>query len=320
MDEVEQLLNEKKAELAKVVAKLALKEGGIREKLKFKNRLLRKGRDKALANITTQVKLSESKAEREKAAIQAKIAALEAKMTAIDETFESLLEKHYHPLMSSLYESEGEMEPEDLSLPTSYHELNAQRTCLEASVKMFQELVEKNRREAEEAMRLKYEAKLRAQEAQVLREQEALRAQEAPKEPKVKRVLKVAKKALVSQVTQEPQVSQEAPQVSIEFQKFQIEENCRMAQEWRQRQKRIINGKEGLPEASDPFWTTEAKVWMYPAEYKGYGDIYENTKGWREDARLQRQLQREQEEKEALREEEELRARKLERAKMGIGI
>lgn len=321
-NDIELILKEAKADLAKVISKLELKDEGIRERLKFKNRQLRKGREHSLAVIKEQMASSERKYESDKATIRRKIEALEAKLAEVESTHESRLEKHYHPMISSMYEKEA-VEAGDISLPVSYHELNAHRVSLEAKVKVFQELVDKERLEAQQVMRLKYENKLKNALSQ-----EPFKAKKKPK---------VAQKALVSQGPEEPPAPEpsqlpqprrvlgakkpsETPGDSIEFQRFQIDERWRMYELWRKRRIRIVAGQEDLPEASDPFWTKEAIDCMEPLELKGWGDIRQKTMEHREENRLQRELQRERDDREAQKEEEAQRARKLERAKMGLAV
>jgi hypothetical protein len=132
--ELRDLLNDKKKRLSVVITRLSLEQGGIREKLKFKSRLLKKGKEKQLDHFKEEMTSVDKRFERERDLIKCKIKALEEKLETLENNHSSLLKSYYHPKISALYESEEEVSEEDISLPHSYHKLKAERDALEVSI------------------------------------------------------------------------------------------------------------------------------------------------------------------------------------------
>jgi hypothetical protein len=132
--ELRDLLNDKKKRLSVVSTRLSLEQGGIKEKLKFKSRLLKKGKEKQLDHFKEEMAGVDKRFERERDLIKCKIKALEDKLETLENNHSSLLKSYYHPKISSLYESEEEVSEEDISLPHSYHKLKAERDALEISI------------------------------------------------------------------------------------------------------------------------------------------------------------------------------------------
>jgi hypothetical protein len=184
--ELRDLLNDKKKRLSVVITRLSLEQGGIREKLKFKSRLLKKGKEKQLDHFKEEMAGVEKRFERERDLIKCKIKALEDKLETLENNHSSLLKSYYHPKISSLYESEEEVSEEDISLPHSYHKLKAERDALEVSIASLTATI----KGAEE------------------REEEELKVAIVGKP--VKRPIKVAKKASIEEIQQLRQQNKDA--------------------------------------------------------------------------------------------------------------
>jgi hypothetical protein len=132
--ELRDLLNDKKKRLSVVANRLSLEQGGIKEKLKFKSRLLKKGKEKQLEHFKEEMTSVDKRFERERDLLKCKIKALEEKLETLENNHNSLLKSYYHPKISALYESEEEVSEEDISLPHSYHKLKAEKEGLEISI------------------------------------------------------------------------------------------------------------------------------------------------------------------------------------------
>jgi chromosome segregation ATPase len=298
--ELRELVQEKQKRLHKVMQRLSLEQGGIQEKLKFKARKLRKGKEEHLNNLKTEIKGVESKYEREEAILKQKLKNAEIKLkdeldaldkqreiiqrkhstleTLVEEKLEALERKHtellqnyYHPKMNSLYESEEELSEEDISLPLAYHKLKSERNDLEGSIK----LLLKTLKEAEE------------KEQKDLLEALEARNKKAPKAP--------------------------APVSASKIEEFkQLLED-----EWMAKKTRMRKCQEPLLPKDHPFWR-EGERYLTPGELKIYqasGGIFETTQQQRQSGIEDRERAKELEEVDARNQAEAYRTRVLEREK-----
>lgn len=296
--ELRELVQEKQKRLHKVMQRLSLEQGGIQEKLKFKARKLRKGKEEHLNNLKTEIKGVESRYEREEAILKQKLKNAEVKLkdeldaldkqreivqrkhstleTLLEEKLETLERKHtellqnyYHPKMNSLYESEEELSEEDISLPLAYHKLKGERNDLECSIK----LLLKTLKETEER-----------EEKDLLEALEA-RNKQGPKAP--------------------------APATKSKIEDFkQILED-----EWIARRNRMRKAQEPLLPKDHPFWR-EGEKYLTPGELKIYqasGGIFEVIAQHRQSGIEDRQRAKDLEEADARHQAEAYRIKVLER-------
>lgn len=286
-----ELVQEKQKRLHKVMQRLSLEQGGIQEKLKFKARKLRKGKEEHLDNLKKEVKGVEIKFEREETYLNQKLKSLEQrckeeveliqkkystleqvveeKLETLKQRHSDLLQNYYHPKMNSLYESEEELSEEDISLPLAYHKLKGERNDLECSIK----LLLKTLKEAEE------------KEEKDLLEALELRNKQGPKAPAP------------------------APASKIEDFKQILED------EWIARRNRMRKAQEPLLPKDHPFWR-EGEKYLTPGELKIYqasGGIFEVIAQHRQSGIEDRQRAKDLEEADARNQAEAYRIKVLER-------
>lgn len=287
MSEVVELLKEAQEELTKVDKKLMVKEGGIHEKLKFKTRKLKKDKEKLLDTYKLQMSNSERKVEAEKAAIKSKLTAIEKKAEA-DAMAHSLrieiLEKRLEEIAtnhSSLLET--------LYYPLLNNLYETDEECKTEDINLpvaFHEL---------SAQKASLEGRIKMLKELLASEKDASEAQ----------LEEAHKKAMERDYASD-----------LAKAKAKADVKLGLCSSWYARQKRIIHSQEGLPPKADYFWTREAQACMDEFEFKHHGDLYEQTKARRQHITEERQLQREAEDKQALRKEEAHRTKELEKAKV----
>jgi len=270
------LVKSKQERLDVVSKKLSLERGGINEKLKFKNKVLKKGKEKRLENLKLELEGVEQRFQREKEQLQNKIKAYEDKLEVIEKTHSNRIQTYYNPLMNSLYESDEEVSEEDISLPLAYHKLKAESDELTLSITRLTQTIKAAEEKELNDMRASYAAKI------------------AQPEVKPKKVIKLAKKAVTPLLDDE--------QIRL-----------KLGDEWLMKRKRIIHGKEALPPKDDPYW---AEATIYHLE----GYTFENVSQARQHQIEERQREQEIEDAERRQQEEQWQIRKLERAKMGLGL
>lgn len=291
---IRDLIYEYEAKLRKVNEKLAVKESGVKAKLKFQSKKLRKGKEKALETYNEQMRGSERKAEAEKAALQTKLAAvqkaaeadakayrdrmdtLENRIMQVDKEFNKLVITHYHPCINRLYESEDELSADDISLPLSYHELAGQKAELESNIQRLKQTLQDEADKEEAKLKAKFE------ESKMV-------------EHKPKKVIKMKKTV----AEPEEQKDEEEVTESEEFKEFKRREAD-------ERHKKHIAKEETyardlsieMPCKSDPFWTVEARANLDSLEMKHIPDRYAYVYMKRQDKIEMLQAERERKEKE----------------------
>jgi hypothetical protein len=320
--EIRELLKEKQKRLAKVTSRLSLEQGGIKEKLNFKTRQLRKGKEGQLVNLKTELKGVEIKYDREEVALKQKLKNNEARLQweldalekqkeiiqkkyqsldqVIEEKLEKLSERHtdllhnyYHPRMNSLYESDEEVSEEDISLPLAYHKLKAEKEQLELSVASLTKTLKSAEENEEKQLMAAYEEKVK-------KERDAL-VKPKPQVIQLKRTIKIAKKA--DAVAPTPQ----------ELQAFRND----LETEWFQRKNRMRKCLEPLACKDDPFWL-EGEKYLTPGEmqiFKESGGLFETVRQQMQCGIEDRQRAKELEEARLQQEAEDYRQRVLEREK-----
>jgi hypothetical protein len=284
------LRDEAKKTLYALEQKLDIKNKSVEVLHKAKARKLKKGQEKRLQHYQKEKTLSENRLDTEVRAIQAKIQVLEDKITLLKENYNSTTKAYYNQIFEDLYESDTNQE--DIKINQAHQELLTRVADLRKKIILYDEILDKDAKKAEDKLRAEFEAT----------------RQPKPEPQTIKP--KTAKKTV-----------QIVEPVNDEYETFKRAKLDELENIWRNQLKDICSLTAPLPEEGDEFYT-QPELFLLPVEFDMFnrqGGLRSHLIFLRKEEQAERDRQREQEEKEALRQAELDRIKLIEKAKYGLG-